>query len=227
MEEKDALILDAEKRLNDLENKFKANIDNMENKIKSLEINIKKHEKNKDKKNFKCKECDFGAGSEQGLKTHITRKHNAEIKKKEQLQFPRTCDLCDYEFDSIRDMKQHIKTHSYKKCEYKCEECDFCGTNKITMEVHLGKMHSENFECGLCDNVVKDFESLELHLFTCEMFKCCGEKFKCFSDLKSHIKNDHKEDTFIQVQHAKLKRENKEEVSCKTLWKEDVFPDED
>ena len=124
-------------------------------------------------------------------------------------------------------MKQHIKTHSYKKCEYKCEECDFCGTNKITMEVHLGKMHSENFECGLCDNVVKDFESLELHLFTCEMFKCCGEKFKCFSDLKSHIKNDHKEDTFIQVQHAKLKRENKEEVSCKTLWKEDVFPDED
>ena len=40
LEEKDALILDAEKRLTDLENKSKTNIDNMENKIKSLEINI-------------------------------------------------------------------------------------------------------------------------------------------------------------------------------------------
>ena len=124
-------------------------------------------------------------------------------------------------------MKQHMKTHSYKKCEYKCEECDFCGTNKMTMEVHLGKMHSENFECGLCDTVAKDLESLELHLFTCETFKCecCGEKFKILSNLKSHIENDHQAETFIRVQHAKLRRENKEEVSFKTLWKEDIFPE--
>ena len=88
-------------------------------------------------------------------------------------------------------------------------------------------MHSENFECGLCDIVAKDLESLELHLFTCEMFKCCGDKFKSFSDLKCHIENDHEEDTLIQVEHAKLKRENKEEVSSKTLWKEDVFPESD
>ena len=58
------------------------------------------------------------------------------------------------------------------------------------------------------------------------MFKCCGEKFKSFSDLKTHIENHHTEETFIQIGHAKLRRENKEEVSRKTLWKEDVFPDD-
>ena len=128
MEEKDVIISDTEKRLTDLENRYKANNDTMENKIKSLETSLKKHEKNidsltqrfvktdavvknKDKRTFKCQECDLITSSEQGLKTHNTRKHNADIKKKEQLQFPRTCELCDYEFDNVRDMKQHMKTH--------------------------------------------------------------------------------------------------------------------
>ena len=33
------------------------------------------------------------------------------------------------------------------------EECDFLGKNEVTMEVHLGKLHSEKFECGCLENL--------------------------------------------------------------------------
>jgi hypothetical protein len=65
-----------------------------------------------------------------------------------------------------------MKTHSYKSALFKCEECEFFGTNHLTMEVHLGKEHSANFECGLCEVEAKDLENLEMHLFTCEIYEC-------------------------------------------------------
>ena len=36
------------------------------------------------------------------------------------------------------------------------------------MEVHLGKFHSEQYDCGLCDYVATSLENIETHLFTCE-----------------------------------------------------------
>ena len=45
-------------------------------------------------------------------------------------------------------MKVHMKKHSYKRVDYRCEECDFRGKNDTIMEVHLGKVQSEMFECG-------------------------------------------------------------------------------
>ena len=57
-------------------------------------------------------------------------------------------------------MKVHMKTHSYKRAEFKCEECEFCGESELTMEVHLGKNHGEIFECGMCGFVAKDLENL-------------------------------------------------------------------
>ena len=53
------------------------------------------------------------------------------------------------------------------------------GDQKKYMEVHLGKYHSENFECGLCEHKEKSLENLITHLFTCEIFLCdvkCKEK---------------------------------------------------
>ena len=42
-----------------------------------------------------------------------------------------------------------MKTHSHKRVDIRCEDCEFCGENELTKQVHLGKQHSENFECGL------------------------------------------------------------------------------
>ena len=132
---------------------------------------------------------------------------------KNDLDFPKSCELCDYELESNKELKQHMKIHSYKEVDYKCEDCDFCRTN--CMEVYLGKAHSENFECGLCESEMEDLETLELHLFTCEVYKCCycDERLKTLHDLKVHMSEDedHKKQRMIRIIHAKISRENSED----------------
>ena len=57
-------------------------------------------------------------------------------------------------------MKDHLKTQSYKKMIFKCEECDFFGPNEMSMEVHTGKAHAESVECGLCEFKAKSLDNL-------------------------------------------------------------------
>ena len=109
---------------------------------------------------FKCEECNFSTSSKQGLRTHEKRKHT---KASEQNKFPRSCDLCDKKIRNVVELKQHMKTHSYKAVDYKCAECDFMGSNDTTMEVHMGKEHCEKIECGMCDSAFNDSETLETH----------------------------------------------------------------
>ena len=73
------------------------------------------------------------------------------------------CHLCEIHCENSSDLKKHLVTHSYKEIRYKCEECDFIGQNEVTIEVHLGKLHSEKFECGLCDLEAGGLENLEIH----------------------------------------------------------------
>ena len=42
-----------------------------------------------------------------------------------------------------------MRSHSFKEAKFKCEDCDFVGQSRETMEVHIGKSHTDNFECGL------------------------------------------------------------------------------
>ena len=115
---------------------------------------------------FKCALCDFSSSSEKGLKTHVKRKNTKSISEKGIQPVPKTCDLCEKQFNSEKEMKKCMKTHSYKQVEFRCEECDFLGETPFTMEVHLGKSHSDHFEFGLCEFVATDLEKLEMHLFT-------------------------------------------------------------
>ena len=94
---------------------------------------------------------------EQGLKTHMKRKHT-----KNDIEYPKSCELSDYDLESCKELKHHMKTHLCKRVDYKCEDCDFCGTNSMTMEVHLGKAHCETFECGLCESEMKDLETFRV-----------------------------------------------------------------
>ena len=89
------------------------------------------------KEHFKCSECNFKSSSKQGLKVHVKRKHTSSS-----IQYPVTCELCDTQLENGNDLKKHMKTHSYKKATYQCEDCNFVGENKPTMEVHLGRAHS-------------------------------------------------------------------------------------
>ena len=44
------------------------------------------------------------------MKTHVKRKHT----KFNQENFPKTCEFCETEVNDEKEMKSHLKTHSYK-----------------------------------------------------------------------------------------------------------------
>ena len=108
-------------------NKLDKSNDKVIAKIDKLESRLKSDEKKK----FKCSECTFEANSERGLKSHVGMKHQEENGK-----YPRTGDFCDLEIKNAKDMKKQKLSHSYNRVEYKCEECDFYGTDDLAMEMH-------------------------------------------------------------------------------------------
>ena len=85
------------------------------------------------------------------------------------------------------------------------------------MEVHIGKDHSENYECGLCEFEAKNFENLDIHLNSCEVYQCggCEKIFKTIKDVKTHIDEKQYTDGWHYVYHLKLDRNNSNEVSEK------------
>ena len=112
-----------------------------------------------------------------------------------------------------------MKTHNYRKAAFKCEECDFVSGNEWSMEVHHGRMHTEILECGLCDFVAKDSDTLDLHLVTCEIYECdlCEDKTKNLSELKHHLETKHPDNSLRDsfATHVKLDRKHENEASFK------------
>ena len=118
-----------------------------------------------------------------------------------------------------------MKTHSYKLIDYRCAECDFMGSSETTMEVHMGKLHCEQIECGMCDIIFNDLATLETHLITCEIYKCeeCSFKTSKLPEMKVHMDDQHSEGRGIQIIHSKQSRANREEYDCIYYTKMELF----
>ena len=218
MSEKDAVISSFQKLINQQQQ----TLENLEKKVKNLEEEVKIEEKC-----FKCHLCDFKSEFEKGLKTHINRKHKTENKKEESRKFPRVCEFCEKEIKSSKELKTHMKNHTYRYVKYQCNECEFMAADSVDMSVHVGKAHGENYECGLCEYIAEDFENLEMHLFTCEVYKCdrCDPKFKTLAEMKTHIENTHGDlsDEWGKVEHIKQSRGNKYEFSITPHKYSEIF----
>ena len=173
---------------------------------------------------FKCTNCDFVSYSNQGLKVHMARKHTLKGNEK----YPLKCHICDIDLKDSKEMKKHMMTHSYKKAgKLKCKDCEFLGDNKYSMEVHIGKYHSDKFECGLCDDTMKTLSELEVHLFTCEVYKCfnCGVRLRTLGEIKKHIRENHTEEDFV-FHHLKIERNDEEEVKSTQYYFGEVSEEE-
>ena len=81
------------------------------------------------------------------------------------------------------------------------------GVNEESMEKHIGKEHSDKYECGLCESVFKSLESLETHLVTCETYECVHFYFtsKSMSKTKAQVVKEHEDGDLL---HLKMTREN-------------------
>ena len=97
-EEKDKKIMALEKRLNDVEKLIKEKL-TIESISKPLEC-------------FQCDKCNFSSSSEHGLKTHTRKKHKSQKEFAENIS-SQQCTFCDLVFNDEREMKKHMRTHSY------------------------------------------------------------------------------------------------------------------
>ena len=126
--------------------------------------------------------------------------------------FTKLCSLCDNILTNRKDMKKHMRTHSYKDAIYKCDICDFIGGDELDMDIDFPKPHGDKFQCGLCDYTAKDLKTLDTHLRTCEIYTCaiCGEQILHLTNIKTHFNEKHgtSNGPFDGVRHIKQPREN-------------------
>ena len=230
IEEKDEAIAELTNRLKEMENKFTNIYSNeVSTKLSELDRRLKMFEKSPELTVFKCNLCEFSSTSEKGLKTHKSRMHTASHNEDgASSSYPKQCDICEKTLRTKEEMKKHLKTHSYIRPVFKCEKCEFCCETELTMEVHQGKNHDTNFECGLCGFLAKTEEDLDLHLFTCEIYLCddCSVRLKTISDLKKHLNDDkHKiiNNRYYKIIHAKIGQNSDSEIKQKTYYKEDFI----
>ena len=197
-------------------------------KMEIMEQNInKKSESNHEKSSVEkkaaltCKLCPFEAKSVSGLKVHTKRKHTS----KEIDLYPTKCDICENNVGNKLTMKRHMKNHSYISAKYKCLDCDYFSSTDTDMEAHIGKEHSEGFECCLCGNIEESSEKLETHLLTCEVFDCCecDERRQTLSSIKEHmVEKHHNYLGLTELSSLKVSTENYTDIKKKRYCYKDV-----
>ena len=76
--------------------------------------------------------------------------------------------------------------------------------------------------CGICECITKSLGYLEIHLAGCEIYKCasnddleCDYKVKTLSEIRKHIKNEHKRGYF---KHVQIKRNDPNELIFTKYW---------
>ena len=137
----------------------------------SFDKKLTKLEKQLSDKKFKCDQCNYEAKTENALKNHTSKKHQ-QITDVDDNIYPKECALCDIVLNSNKDMKKHMRTHSFNYVTFKCALCDFIGGEQIEMEIHNARLHSEKNECALCDFEGTNLETIDIHLSTCECYAC-------------------------------------------------------
>ena len=116
-----------------------------------------------------------------------------------------------------------METHSYKEAKFKCQDCDLVGKSKETMEVHIGRAHTDLFECGLCEKIFDNSEMLEVHLHTCEIYRSrrCYPKESNIRSIKAHAEKKHPGVQATLIDHLKISRNDYDEVSSTVHWHRD------
>ena len=223
--EKDTIIEILQKKISDLEMRM----DTIEKVVPEKEIIVDTteevvKEKEIEPELFKCSKCKFESHSKKGLNIHIKRKHTSY-----EMDYPKSCDLCEKEMSNAKQMRKHMQNHSftgryshYLENNYKCEDCEFTSKTIETMEVHVGKCRIDNFECGLCEYTADTLEKLETHLVNCEVYECeeCQYRTRFLKEIKYHIEKEYGKPK--RLYHIKMNRDDKNIVDFKDYMSDKV-----
>ena len=112
-----------------------------------------------------------------------------------------------------------LKTHEadISEVEIKCTECEFVTTSENGIKVHKAKKHTRVLQCEICDFKAQTLNVLQIHIVTCELYKCskCDHKSRRLSQVKAHIPKHHGAGDYF-LTHLKMSRDNPDEV-CESI----------
>lgn len=142
------------------------------------------------------------------LKTFKTEKL---LKKHKRKLHPKVfvCSNCPRQFLYKSLLDKHARVHTQEK-PFKCPQCDTSFSQKVNLEVHLGKKHDihvrnvqpKTFPCEYCDKSFDRPSTLQIHIRTHTKerpFGCfeCPKSFVSNSALASHIKTHHRGESIL------------------------------
>ena len=72
----------------------------------------------------------------------------------------------------------------------KCTMCEYATTSDEELKVHTAEKHSVSLICEICDFKAVNKSIIQIHLVTCELYRCskCDFKSRRLSQVKTHTK---------------------------------------
>ncbi|CAI5442485.1 unnamed protein product [Caenorhabditis angaria] len=164
-----------------------------------------KDEPKKEKRKYKCPNCDYMATFPNKLRIHVNVRHPSELRF--------SCKSCDMRFEEYIELRKHRQSNH--PVIHKCMECDFehkikanvdkhfktnhvngvycsfgCGKMfaKNQIKKHIAKFHSTDIEIG---NIAKMREGLTEQILKCELCDYEADKLLKTEELKMEDLNIH------------------------------------
>ncbi|XP_065076142.1 gastrula zinc finger protein xFG20-1-like [Ochlerotatus camptorhynchus] len=148
---------------------------------------------------YRCTVCLKTFKTERLLKKHKRKMHPKVF----------VCASCPKQFLYKSLLDKHARVHTQEK-PFKCPQCDTSFSQKVNLEVHLGKKHNIHvrniqprlFVCEYCNKSFDRPSTLQVHIRTHTKerpFGCmdCPKSFASNSALATHIKTNHRGESIL------------------------------
>ncbi|XP_075226532.1 uncharacterized protein LOC142327393 isoform X2 [Lycorma delicatula] len=151
---------------------------NLENSVTQVEAN-QRTEDDKEKNNYICKECNKGSKNEKRL-----------------LQHEPICCICQQEFISFEELKEHCEISHNGSGYLTCSVCNKMIVTNESLQKHITEVHSSNqnqYRCTICNKSFVTKLNLTRHIdshagkktASCNV---CGKSFRRSDYLQTHYK---------------------------------------
>ena len=131
---------------------------------------------------YKCRNCNFEAGTQEELKEHDVEHHTFE------------CNICRETFTNTSEVEAHVE-QKHKQEEYNCSDCTHSYKSKDELNIHVEKEHDMQvtYHCTRCDNIFTTQSDLQAHTVSNHSSKCplCDQTFTDNEDFLKHMKTEH------------------------------------
>ena len=175
--------------------------------------NIMKHNLNSvvhegQSETFNCNICDRIFSDEQTFQRHLSTVHTVTAKKYETVHegnknqkvggITYQCNQCPYTTVHKDNFRRHTeRVYEGQKGNFEWQFCGKILSDKSSLQRHLGTIHSEYYNCDICDNIFVDRNSLKVHV-----------EQKHPETKSNSSKNDNDDDKENEVKQSKVSEKN-------------------